>query len=69
MNDNAITKHIHTGDVLQPVRDLKIDITIDVETMRRLVHSTEQARLALAGMAVRMSHLNRPDERNVIDQE
>jgi hypothetical protein len=70
MDDNkAITKYVHAGDVLYPIRDLKITITIDVETMRRASQAVEEARRVLAGHAVRVAPWRRPDERNIIDQE
>lgn len=67
--DKQLTRYVHRGEVLTPVGELKLTITIDPAVMRRANAAVEEARRSLAGFAVALHPYNHPDERNVIDQE
>jgi hypothetical protein len=62
-------KITHLIKVLTPVGKLKLTFTIDPAVMRRAAVAIEEAGMALAGCATALHPYNRPDERNVIDQE
>ncbi len=68
-DDTQLTRYVHQGEPIFRIGDLCITITIDPAIMRRATEAAEQARRAMVGMAVPLSRLHRPDERNVIDLE
>lgn len=66
-----LQRKVYEGDVIQSVKVVGVTFKADVETVQSFNAACENLRRALANLkdAVRMAIWQRPDEKNVIDQE
>jgi hypothetical protein len=64
-----LQRKVYEGDVIQSVKVLGVTLKADAETVARYEASLAQVKQALARLKVATRVWQRPDERNVIDQE